>query len=273
MVLAITGCGISINLGGEVAEVGDVEEFSHLIPLDTQKNLDVILNINAAKAVISSTSENIFEGDFIYNVSKLKPEIEYRNGRLKVYQQSNIKLGIQKIRNDWKIKLTDKIPMELSLNINASSTEIDLTDMILNKLQVDLNAGSGDIYISNQNNGSIKNTKLKVNAGDLKIKGLGHLNTEHLDVDVNAGNASLDFRGDMIKNANINIESNAASVSLNVPENVGIKIEKQSGSLKNISGSKKFVSQNGILQTENFDRADVKIIINVKANISSLSID
>jgi len=57
------------------------------------------------------------EADFNYNVAKLKPEVEYKDGTLAVRQPDSNGMpalaDITDYRNEWGLRLYDKVPMDL----------------------------------------------------------------------------------------------------------------------------------------------------------------
>ncbi len=121
------------------------------IEKDKAKELEVELNLGAGKMEVSEGTEEWVEGVVFISDKKLNPEVSYKLkrdvGHISIDQPEKKFGNITKgsLKNEWDIKLTDQIPMNLRVNTGASETVLDLQGLQLKDLQVD--AGVGDITI------------------------------------------------------------------------------------------------------------------------------
>lgn len=67
---------------------------------------------------------------------------------------------------DWQVRLSDEIPLELTLNTGASETHLMLTDLQVHSLRVDTGASSAEIYLPD----SVAETKVVVKGGLASVK-------------------------------------------------------------------------------------------------------
>ena len=102
ILLIFTGCdGISNS--------NDLKTETKNFELDGTKKLSLNLNMGAGKLDVQSGTDTLAETEFIYDVPKWKPVVEYTktgsNSTLNIYQVSYNKKGIENNRNDWNLNL------------------------------------------------------------------------------------------------------------------------------------------------------------------------
>jgi len=67
---------------------------------------------------------------------------------------------------DWRLQLTDEIPIELRLNTGASDTRLDLTDLQITNLRVDTGASASEILLPD----NVAFTKVVIKGGAASMK-------------------------------------------------------------------------------------------------------
>jgi hypothetical protein len=143
LLLLTSGCGILAN-GKEQTSTITIEK-------DKARELELELNMGAGELTVVPGADEWVEGTIEYRDSKYEPDVSYKLKGTKgtaVIQQNtkgieNINFG--KIKNIWELSLTNKIPLNLTINSGASDTNIDLKGLKISGLEV--NAGVGDITI------------------------------------------------------------------------------------------------------------------------------
>ena len=164
--LLLAGCGSQ-------ARVGAMRTESQTVELGGAKSVNVKINFGAGDLNLAGGSEKLMEANFIYNVARLKPEVEYKDGTLTVSQPEvngfPSVLGIGGFHNEWVLGLSDKVPMDLSVDMGAGSSDLELAGLSLTGLNVTLGAGTYTVDLT----------------GDW---------AHNLDVTINAGAAFLEVR-------------------------------------------------------------------------------
>ncbi|OLS38514.1 toast rack family protein [Bacillus sp. MRMR6] len=142
LLLLTSGCGILAN-GKEQTSTIKIEK-------DKAKELELELKLGAGELTVVPGADEWVEGTIEYRDRKYEPDVTYKLKGTKgtaVIQQNkkgnNINFG--KIKNIWELSLTNKIPLNLTINSGASDTNIDLKGLKISGLEV--NAGVGDITI------------------------------------------------------------------------------------------------------------------------------
>ncbi|WP_160646101.1 toast rack family protein [Chengkuizengella marina] len=131
-------------------EVGSLEKDTIEIIKDKSTELEVILDISMGELYVSKGAEEWVEGIIEYNVESLDPEVNYEliqnRGQVIIKQNDgNFGINIGDVENNWDLKLTNEIPIDLKIDAGVSETELDLRGLKLKNLEVQ--AGVGDITI------------------------------------------------------------------------------------------------------------------------------
>lgn len=109
------------------------------------------MNLGVGKLLVTGGADEWLEGTVVEN-KKFKPELSYhlsgKKGKAIIEQKKNgfWNFSFGKAANNWKIALTDEIPVDLQVNAGVSDTELDLRGIELSNLEV--GGGIGDIEIN-----------------------------------------------------------------------------------------------------------------------------
>ena len=136
------------------ARVGALRSESQSVELGDAQLVNVEINMGAGDLVVTGGAEKLLEGDFTYNVAKLKPVVEYTDGTLDLRQPENEGLpdlrGIGDFHNEWGLRLYDQVPMNLKVNMGAGTSDLQLAGLSLTGLDVVLGAGKSTVDLSGE---------------------------------------------------------------------------------------------------------------------------
>jgi len=139
---------------------------SKSVELGDAKSVRAEINFGAGDLELSGGADKLLEADFNYNVAALKPEVEYTDGTLVVRQPETNGMpdfrDITDFRNEWTLRLNDKIPMELSVDVGGGSRDLLLAGLFLTSLDITLGAG---IYTIDLTGDWAKNLDVTIDAG------------------------------------------------------------------------------------------------------------
>jgi hypothetical protein len=143
--LLLAGCGSR-------ARVGALRSESQSVELGDAKSVRVEINLGAGDLQVTGGAEKLLEADFTYNVARLKPEVKYTNDTLIVWQPDGKGLpdlrGITDYRNEWDLRLSDEVPMDLSVDMGAGTGNLQLAGLSLTGLDLSLGAGTSTVDLS-----------------------------------------------------------------------------------------------------------------------------
>ncbi len=132
------------------------------------------------------------------------------------------------------------------INFKGSNSEIKLNPNAKWDLKFDIGASSAELDLSNFNTNFLK---------------------------FNSGASSVDLKlGSLSDFTKVNFESGVSRIQISVPENIGCQINSESEfSQKNFAGFEKVDDQT--YQTSNFNDKEKKIIIDLNADVSSITVN
>lgn len=134
---------------GPTIEVGEMLERQETIPLEDAESAAVKIVFGAGELdVEAGASDQLFSGDFRYNVAEWEPEVAYEDGVL-IIEQGSTGAGwvtpFGSTRNEWKLAFSPEIPLEMEIKVYAGEGDLDFTGLQLTGL--DLELGAGDITL------------------------------------------------------------------------------------------------------------------------------
>jgi hypothetical protein len=162
--LLFTGCSSK-------ASVGALQTESQSVELGGAKSVRVEINLGAGNLELAGGAKKLLEAGFTYNVAKLAPEVEYKNGTL-VIRQPNINglpdlRGITDYRNEWGLRLNNQLPMDLSVEMGSGTSDLQLAGLSLTGLDVSLGAGENTVDLSGD---WVHDLDVTIDAGAANVK-------------------------------------------------------------------------------------------------------
>ena len=277
MVLSLTACVLEFDNAGSMVS-GALKEYKETVDMsdEYQKGQPIELNLDMklAKAVIDSTGDKLADVRFSYNSEALKPEFIVKADEISI-RNSLERYSFSKAVNQWAVKVTDKLPLEVELRADASDIKLDMSHMLISSMDAILNASSAKIYFDEPNKELLNKFKLNADASSANIYGAGNIGFETLDINANASKVTVDLTGDYERDGEVRIEANASAVKLKLPENVGIHIviDNYEISSVNINNSRILRSTEKEYISENYKNAERTLKIYADLNVTTLTIE
>ncbi len=202
---------------------------NRVIPLGEVDSLKVTIKFGAGKLDLISGQEDVFEGNFQYDKSILKPNIRYEilgeTGILTLSQSIKKDLSLSfPYKNVWNLKLPSGVPLQLYINTATYSGDIDLTNLQIENFYLNSGASQTNIVFNQPNLIDLKNINIKTGASTIKMLGLANANFNEMNFTGGAGSYTFDFSGNLTKKSKVNIDAGAAKIILKIPSNMGAKI-------------------------------------------------
>jgi hypothetical protein len=214
--LLLTGCGSR-------ARVGELRSESQSVELGDAGPVRVEIDFGAGDLQVTGGAEKLLEADFTYNVAELKPEVKYTDGTLVIWQPDSEGLpdlrGITDFRNEWGLRLNDVVPLDLSVNMGAGTSDLQLAGLSLTGLDITVGAGEYTVDLSG---GWARDLDVSIDAGAADVSVL--LPSEvGVRVEVDRGPTVIDAPG-LVQDGNVytNAAYGASEVTLHVDMQAGI---------------------------------------------------
>lgn len=203
--------------------VGELQTGSRSVALGDTEPVRVEIVMGAGNLEVSGGADKLLEADFIYNVAKLKPEMEYTAGTLVLSQPEANGLpalqGITDFRNEWDLRLYNDVPMNLSVNMGAGNSDLQLAGLSLTGLKVTLGAGTSTLNLGGDWVRDVDIT-MDTGAADITVIVPGDIGVR---IEVDAG-ASMINAPDLTKDGNVytNDAYGVSDVTLHIDVQAGI---------------------------------------------------
>lgn len=262
----------TIEINVPTIEVGEMLERQEEVPLEGAESAAVEIVFGAGELdVEAGAPDQLFSGEFRYNVADWEPEVTYEDGVLTVEQGStDAEWGVPSgnTRNEWKLAFSPEIPLEMEIKIGAGEGDLDFTGLQLTGLDLGLGAGDFALLFDEPNAAEMDHLILDAGASRLEVFGLGYASPQEIRVQGGVGDIALDFAGPWSRSADVRITSGVGAVTLHLPDDVGVQV-KVEGGLSSVEASG-LNREGDAYVNDAFGEAEVELHIHVTTGVGSL---
>jgi hypothetical protein len=241
LVLALVSmaCGISIDLPNQELTTTSTQTMPIVIPAPSSEPVDLTLNFGAGELKIAPGAVNaLVDGTATYNVEKMKPVITVEGAQAQV-STGNLEarglpsVHVDNLKNVWDLKLGSQL-MHLKINAGAYQGRIELGGLALQNLEVNDGAADVEVAFSQANTAEMDHLVYTTGASNVSLRGLANANFSTLTFRSGLGQYTLDFSGQLTRDANVMVESGASKVIIIVPQGVSATVSVNGG-LSNVT--------------------------------------
>jgi len=245
LVLAMVTMACSINITLPEITVNNLktgptqtEEINVSTPSSSSANVKI--NFGAGKLNLApGAADALVSGTATYNVPELKPQITTNNNNI-VLQTGKMEInGIPSFsgdfKNEWDLKLGN-LPMDLDINAGAYQGRYDFGGLSLQALHVADGAADVELNFSQPNKVDMSTLQYETGASNVKLTDLANANFGSMIFKSGAGDYSLDFSGDLQRDASVEITSGVSHVTLIIPEGTPAQVTFKGG-ISNVNTS------------------------------------
>ena len=233
-------CGVNLNFPEDAIEIHEsVNEKIRVPAPESGGRVKVKLNFGTGKLLISPGEKKaLIRGTATYNVEELKPsvvtsgeEVEISSGTFD-YDLTGLP-NFSDIENCWDLRF-GQTPMDLSIRAGAFSAELDFGGLALHNLDIFGGASSVILDFSKPNLVPMASFDLTTGASNVQLLHLGNANLSLLKFKGGGGVYTLDFSGDLSRDATVEIDAGLSTVKIIVPKNVPAQVHVN-GVLKSVN--------------------------------------
>lgn len=261
--LASMACGFTVDLP-ERSQPGPEVKESITVAGSGSEEMRLTLSFGAGTLKLSpGAGDQLVDGTAVYNFEELKPEI-VKDGNSVEIKNKNFKnlVNPNDIVNEWNLKL-GKSPIDLTINAGAYNGTYELGGLSLANLTVKDGAADVDLSFSEPNQTEMSVLRYETGASDVKLAGLANANFSTLIFSGGAGNYTLDFTGELMRDGVVNIEAGAGDVQLIIPKGMNAAVSVE-GALVSVNHSSGW-SQNGKAYTQTGAGPELMILVEMAA--------
>jgi len=229
LALVSMACGVTINLPVDQITTGPTQTEEINVPAPQADTVNLTLTFGAGELNLQPGAEAaLVSGTATYNVTAFKPKIKVEKqqvrletGNLDLHGFPNI--NTEEIKNKWDLKLGDQT-MQLKINAGAYRGDMDLGGLALKSLEVNDGAADARLKFSEPNKIEMEMLRYTTGASSVKLLSLANANFTSMIFRSGAGDYTLDFSGELQRDAVVTVESGFSQLIIIVPESTSAKV-------------------------------------------------
>lgn len=229
MALATMACGFTFSIPVSNINTGPTvtEDISIALP-EGDGVVDLSLGFGAGELrVFPGGEEALVQGTATYNVPDFKPEITVSGNDVRIENGSLEIEGIpnfgEQFDNKWDLELAP-VPMDLTIEAGAYQGKLELGGLALRSVNVMDGAADVDLRFSDLNQIEMETFRYSTGASAVRLRGLANANFDDMEFKGGAGEYTLDFSGELQRDATVTIDSGVSSVRVIVPEGTSARV-------------------------------------------------
>jgi hypothetical protein len=212
------------------AKIGPLQTETINVPAPDSDTASLTLRFGAADQFrLQPGAAGLVEGTVQYNVEQLKPTVTTAGRQVTIEQKTNDLTLSSKLRNTWDLKLSDAIPLALTVEAGAYKGAYDLGGLRLSELNVDQGAADSTYDFGRPNPEQMDHLSFKSGAANLTVSNLANANAANMSFDTAAGNYTLDFGGTLARSATVDVSAAATNLTIRVPNGTPMLVQIKGG--------------------------------------------
>jgi hypothetical protein len=269
LALPCAGCYFDERATAEMASISKSQ------PLGQEKSIEADVRYSIGSLEIGGDrGSSAYSLDVDYDKTSFEPEVRYdsadggASGILTFRLEGSGKPQIRADRNQnrARLNLSTAVPVRLKLNSGVGDTRLALTGLQVAKLDLESGVGEARMSLYEPNPIACDGVRIKNGVGQMTAVGLGNLNFREFEFEGGVGGATLDFSGQLTRDANLQIQVGIGGVSVKLPRDVGVRVDAQKNFLSglHLEGLSK---RDGGYYSENYDKAKVRLSFRVVTGV------
>lgn len=234
LALVTMACGLRVNLPVQEVNTGptQTEEINVPVP-DSSETADLEISFGAGELHLSAgAGEALVSGTATYNVPDLKPVVRSSGNSIRLTTGELEIRGIpnfgRNIKNEWDLELGDA-PLNLRINAGAYQGRYELGGLSLTSLEISDGAADVRLEFSEPNRVEMSSLVYQTGASNVRLSGLANANFSSMTFRSGAGDYTLDFSGELQRDAAVRVESGISQVTIVVPDGVSAQVIFEGG--------------------------------------------
>lgn len=284
LLVVLTGCccvvcpveeEVSRRLVNRIS-AGPAQQQTYRVELEGAERAHVDVQFGGGTLEVLPGGTALLDAEFTFNVDGLEPEVDYgvRDGLGELILRQDLGTVVWQpsveLRNEWRLLLTDQIPLEMDLTVGASRGTLELGGLRLNDLRLESGAAELTVRFSAANPEPMESLIIRSGAARLDLVGLGNAGAENMHFDGGLGAYTFDFQGEWSRPMTAHIVAGASQVVLRLPRDIGVQVCPGDLPRGDLSG----LRQSGSCYiNEQYEEAGVHLEIQLELGLGELRID
>jgi hypothetical protein len=242
--------------------------------VSTEQSLDVTVHYSAGRIALSAGSGNqLYAMRLRYDADSHEPIHTFENGRLEIGVEGSGRSSLFRsgaTDGEMELTLSNRVPIDLSLELGAVRADIDLGGLRLTDLLVNTGASDGQIRVSSPNPEEMERVELNAGAASFRASGLGYLNAARISLDAGVGDFHVDLAGLRRPETRLEVDMGLGNLEIRVPREAGIRLTRDS--FLTSLDAPGLEERGDARVSSNWDDAAIRVEISVEAAFGSISV-
>lgn len=226
--LASLACGATIDLP-QAPTAGPTIVDQINVPAPAGESTRLVISFGAGELQLAPGASQLVEGTAEYNLEALKPQIITDGANVEIKQGDLLNLLEPRgVKSKWDFNL-GAMPMDLTINAGAYEGDLQLGGLALTGLTIKDGAASVDVDFKQPNPSSMTVLRYETGASQVSLTGLANANFSTMIFSSGAGDYTLDFGGELKRDATVTISTGLSNLRLVVPQGVAATATVETG--------------------------------------------
>lgn len=202
----------------------------------------------------------------------------YRDGHLEIRSEAEgssrgVRGGLRRSADhgELNLRLGDRVPVRLDLELGAVQGELELGGIPLQALNFTTGASDTRLNVSRPNPMEMEQARFQVGAAAFHARGLGHLNAREIKVDAGVGDVRIELDGILRDRTRLAVSMGLGNLEIAVPPEVGVRVTR-SGFLVSMDAPG-LVRRGNVWESPGWDESSRRIEIQLDAALGSISVE
>jgi predicted membrane protein len=174
----------------------------------------------------------------------------------------------------WYIRFTDQIPISFNVELGVGKGDFDCSGLLIKDFVLSTGASSVNLRFPEPNKAQIDNMKIETGVSKFVGEGLGNANFRNFQFSGGVGSYTLDFSGELKREADVKVEVGLGSVTILVPRDVGARVFYQKSWVSKIDLDRDFEEKrDGQYFSDNYNTASSRMNISVESGLGHVKIE
>jgi len=197
----------------------------------------LVFKMTGGRFFITPDAEGLVNGSIKYNVEPWAPEFIRRDHYFEIRQVNPFRITgfpIGDVENTWELGLTTALPLDLTIEGGASENNFDLSGLNLTNLKITQGASDTTVRFDAPNPGVIEDFSFTTGASSARIIGLGNANFQSMTMSAGAGNYTLDFTGNLLRDSVVDVKAGVSNFTIVIPSGMRAVVMNK-GTVSNVN--------------------------------------
>lgn len=265
--------GLILALAPPAVDAQDWRDMTSFRQLSDEARMDVRVRYGAGELMIRAGDPGeLYRANLQYDAEVFDPKIEYRRGDLEIgVEGRNGKLRLRNTKaGELRLQLSPQVPLEMDLDFGAVEADLDLTGLQVASLDVETGASETRLRFGEANPVSCDRLEIAMGAAAFTARGLGHAGCRDMKVEGGVGDLTLEFDGAWPRDIEADITMALGSVTLVVPEDIGVRIDKDTFLIS--FDRSRFYKRGSSYYSDNWDSASRRLTLHMEGAFGSINV-